>query len=1372
MQTRTEISGEASATTVAASILYGRRLSGAIALAAWAAAIGAAEANPGPDSRVVVADRGFAALARTDSGSLGARLLREKIPANASLFAQLDSYRRQAKLTGQAARIAADPTGQAAPEFVLRNAANPSEAYSFGGMHKYAFMFGSAMKWSPATINWRYNPAGQPTAYTEADILATLQRATANWEAACNIRFVYGGTTSTAPSIGGCDGSNVVGWAALSGSTVGYTQVCYGGVNLIETDMQLDNQAPLQLNSLALLEMAATHEFGHSLGLGHTAVSPAVMSPSLTTGTLTADDIAGCVALYGAPGGGGSPNASFNSTSMAFAAQLVGTSSAAQSVRLTNTGSATLSITNIAQGGTNPGDFARSGTCSIGTSLGAGQFCDIAATFTPAGIGARGASITITTNAAGSPHAISLTGTGTSPAPVAGLSTTSLAFGSVNVGSASATQNVRVTNTGGGTLSLAALSVGGTNPGDFIRSGNCAAGMALAAGQFCDATIAFVPGAAGARTASLAITSNATPATASVALSGNGVSTAAAVTLSASSLTFASQTIGTASAAQTVNVTSSGTAPLNVTSITMAGTHSAEFVRGGTCAAGLTVAVGASCTVTISFSPVGTGARTASVVLGSNSPNAPSTITLAGTGADSGPPPAPALALSTDLLAFGNQSVGTTSPAQTATLSNTGTANLILSSIASGGVIPGDFPRSGSCTTGMTLVPGASCTISSVFQPTAQGVRSAYFLIISNAPGSPHSLGASGTGTVPVTLTPGIAVSPGALTFGSILVGSAAPAQTVTISSTGSAPLSLSGLSVSGANPGDFPTSGTCAAGVSLAPGTSCTVSVGFAPTATGARSASLAVTGNAGTSQVAFSGNGLTGAALTANPATVSFGSVSVGSASAPVTVRMSNTGGTSLSITSLALLGNNPADFVSVDGCSVNTTLAPGQGCDIAVTFVPAAAGTRSATLRVGSSAGAATTALAGTGQVLAVPGLAGSPLALSIGPVTVGASGGPATARITNTGTAATVIASNGISGAQATEFSASGCAVATTLAAGAFCDVSVTFSPAAAGTRVATLTLTASGVATPVSIALTGTSVNATTPPIAKVTPTSLNFRNVTVGKTSSKRTVTLSNTGGGQLAVGAVGLSGANAADYSIVTTCTNGMLLAASAWCSIDVRATPRAAGTRSATLQIPTSTTTLSVALTTNGVTSTAAKAGVASVQEFYNPNLDHYFITASETEAAALTGGTLKGWEHTGEFFNAILADEPAAAANFAGFGAEIGAGSAPTPVCRFYGNPDRGLDSHFYSGSPDECRDVAARFAGMWLLESDAVMYVYTPDAVSGACPGGTQPLYRLWNRRTDSNHRYTVDPAVRDLMLARGWIAEGYGKNGVAMCLPGE
>ena len=168
-------------------------------------------------------------------------------------------------------------------------------------------------------------------------------------------------------------------------------------------------------------------------------------------------------------------------------------------------------------------------------------------------------------------------------------------------------------------------------------------------------------------------------------------------------------------------------------------------------------------------------------------------------------------------------------------------------------------------------------------------------------------------------------------------------------------------------------------------------------------------------------------------------------------------------------------------------------------------------------------------------------------------------------------------------------------------------------------------------------------------------------------------------------------------------------------------------------------------------------AAAALVDAVEYYNAPLDHYFVTAFPDEISKLDAGVFAGWQRTGQGFKVL---DPATAGPPAGI----------TPVCRFYGSPTAGLDSHFYSASPAECADVARRFAGIWLPESSNVFGVYLPDTTTGACPAGSLPIYRAWNNRTDSNHRYTSDLPTQQAMIARGYVAEGYGPTPVAMCSP--
>ena len=155
--------------------------------------------------------------------------------------------------------------------------------------------------------------------------------------------------------------------------------------------------------------------------------------------------------------------------------------------------------------------------------------------------------------------------------------------------------------------------------------------------------------------------------------------------------------------------------------------------------------------------------------------------------------------------------------------------------------------------------------------------------------------------------------------------------------------------------------------------------------------------------------------------------------------------------------------------------------------------------------------------------------------------------------------------------------------------------------------------------------------------------------------------------------------------------------------------------------------------------------------VVEYYNAAQDHYFITAAPAEIADLDSGVHTGWTRTGLSFDAYATPASGASA-----------------VCRFYIPPVLG-DSHFYSASPAECAQVQASYPA-FTYESPSVFYIAVPDAVTGACPGATTPVYRLWDARTDTNHRYTTSASIKQAMMAAGWVPEGYGPAQVIMCAP--
>jgi glucose/arabinose dehydrogenase len=161
-------------------------------------------------------------------------------------------------------------------------------------------------------------------------------------------------------------------------------------------------------------------------------------------------------------------------------------------------------------------------------------------------------------------------------------------------------------------------------------------------------------------------------------------------------------------------------------------------------------------------------------------------------------------------------------------------------------------------------------------------------------------------------------------------------------------------------------------------------------------------------------------------------------------------------------------------------------------------------------------------------------------------------------------------------------------------------------------------------------------------------------------------------------------------------------------------------------------------------------SNAAIQTAKEYFNTALGHYFITADPAEQRSVeTRGAGPGWSATGQSFT-VYGDTSTL---------------LPPPgvflrrVCRFYGKPGVGPNSHFYTSDSSECEFVKTRDPG-WQYEG--LVFTVTQKAASESCAGGYVPVYRSYNNgfvRNDSNHRYTADLATHQSMIARGWSNEG-------------
>ena len=610
--------------------------------------------------------------------------------------------------------------------------------------------------------------------------------------------------------------------------------------------------------------------------------------------------------------------------SLTFASQAYGTTSAARSVTLTNTGSAAMSGISIAVSG----DFGETDNC---TSVSAGASCTIQVSFTPGANGTRTGTLAVNANLSNGPLTVALSGTGTGASAVYTMPT-SLDFGQVQVGTASTVQSATLNNTSASAISISSVSA--TAP--FSVASN-ACGSTLAANASCQIGVTLTPVQKGAVSGTLSLADSA--GTQTVVLKGSGAA-AATDTLSPGSLTFAATPVGQLSATQNVTLTNSGDLPLGTIAVSVSG----PFQISSGC--GTALPGNSSCAIGVQYAPAQAGAQTGTLTL--DDALGSKTVALSGTGIA-----APVLTTSPTQLSFGTQTQGVASAARTVTITNAGGSVAANIGFQVAGANSASFAVA-STTCGATLAAGVSCTAGVVFTPQGVGSNVATLVISSSTTGVTAAQTAlSGTGQSAA----GINAAPAQLTFTVATLGQASAAQTVTVTNSGA--LAATGLTLTTASPFDL-TANTC--GTSLAAGASCTVGVTFTPQTNGSFSGSLTVASATYTAAVvSLTGQGGLAGAVRVLPALLTFASTGVGMTSTAQTVTVTNTGGVALG--NLALSAS--AGF-AITGTTCASSLAVGVSCTASVAFAPAAAGQQNGTLSVTSSdlPAAAQVALSGMG------------------------------------------------------------------------------------------------------------------------------------------------------------------------------------------------------------------------------------------------------------------------------------------------------------------------------------------------------------------------------------------------------------------------
>jgi hypothetical protein len=875
------------------------------------------------------------------------------------------------------------------------------------------------------------------------------------------------------------------------------------------------------------------------------ATPASAANPMLTAGTYGR----GIWQIATATAGVAATGATVSPASLTFASTTVGVTSAAQTVTVKVTGTTSLGVTGVVLTGVAAGDFSATNTC-VGNMVAKNATCLVKVSFTPTETGARAATLTIQGNVTGGELLVPLTGTGVATANVT-LSPASASFGTLAVGTTSATQSFNVQNTGGSSLSITSVVV--TAP--FVRVGE-SCGATLAANTGCAVTVDFVPKSAGAASGTLTVTDSVGVQTAT--LSGTGV-VGPTDTLSTTSLSFASTVVGQVSPSLTVTVTNSGGLALNSIGTSVSDSlANQDFQVVSDC--GSQLAPYSSCGITVVFAPTVALAEQGTLLI-SDAIHAQS-VSLKGTGLKP-----PTISLSPVSIVFASEQELVPSAARTVTLTNKGGSPLANPAFSIAGAGAASFSV-GTTTCGVSLAAGSACTLGVIFTPQAVGATTATLTVTTSSPGVAQGVVTlSGTGLSP----PMLGVSPTALNLGTVLVGNTSLPFTVQVTNVGQVTMAeptfaLSGFSgPSGGGIGDFvlspPADITPCTGT-LAPGASCNIQVTFGPSVLGVESATLTVSaGNAipPTATVTVMGTGAPSIVLQSSAAGLEFPATPVGTASAVLTATISNLGRQAANGLTLSLSG----PYHLAPGSTTCTTKLPGaSSCVVGVSFTPTASGQQPGTLTVSvSNLGVTplTLPLAGSGQ--SVGGITASPTQLTFGSVVLGQTSAAQTLTLTNSGQAALA----GLQISTTGSFQLAGNLCPAALAAGASCTTGVTMTPKTTGIQSGTLTIltTSAGVA-PAVVPLTGNGIPSGA---MTVVPAVVSFGALTVGQTSPPQTVTVTNAGATTLA----GLTYLLAGDYSL-TQNQCGTQLASGSACTFTVTFSPSAPGTRIGSVTIQSS--------------------------------------------------------------------------------------------------------------------------------------------------------------------------------------------------------
>jgi hypothetical protein len=801
---------------------------------------------------------------------------------------------------------------------------------------------------------------------------------------------------------------------------------------------------------------------------------------------------------------------------------------------------------------------------------------------------------------------------------------------------------IQYTNTNGtSTITISSIIFSNGEFAQFPMSGsnpaNCSTGV-IPPNTACDLWVVFTPAGQGNRSGTVSITDDASSKPHVVDLSGQG--TVPQDALTASSLDFPSQGVNTTSPLPlSVGLQNTGNGTLYISGgISISGTNAGDFnIVTDTC--GPQLLAGASCSISVSFTPGGAGKRTASLVISDNASPYTHSVGLSGVGVLVASTVAPTS------LVYPQQGLNVASVPQTAclpggiagdcyvTVTNTDPAQTL---VVGTPVTTGDFQVSNNgCTQPVPPVAGAvisSCTIQVAFYPTVPGTRVGTLLVSSNGTTTPVSIALSGTAGATATLCAGPCTTPpSAATFTGTNVGATSAAQVVTLSNLSPFAFNVQSVVISGPAAGDFSQTSNCGTSVQKSPAT-CSINLSFKPTATGNRDATVTVTSDAAASpqSVSILGVGTAPLVTLAPPTNLIFPSQPLNSPSGPSFITLTNTGTGPLNIPAggITITGTAAGDFSQTNNCGTQVA-ANGGFCTINVVFTPTAPYSRSASLNIADDAipNPQIISLLGIGAQAPIVGVSTASLTFPNQALGVPSASQPVT--LTNTGIGALNFTSIGIAGTNQADFSQTNTCGPQVLP-NASCVINVTFTPSALNSRVASLVFTDDAASSPQSVALSGTGINPSGS--IQLSATTVNFGAPQLNIPSTPQTITLTNSAASVLTISNIQVGGNGDFAISSSSTCSSAFPfnLNSGASCNIVLIFTPSVYGTENASMTVSGSAANSPQSVTLTGTGSTPPDFNVIPTSS----SATGQSVTQGDTATYTLSVAPMNGYTGTVTF------------------------------------------------------------------------------------------------------------------------------------------